>query len=126
MRVNTTHHQGSSLFGFSAGKSKAATSQYYISGHIMVKPFVLADTGNLDMEDDMRKDDFYYHFSKFYQHRPFLSKPIFISAKRTALHAGLIQILAYLQKFVFYSQTYFVTLKRKERRGTGVRTHTKA
>jgi hypothetical protein len=45
----------------------------------MVKPFVLAETGNLDVEDDMRKDDFYYHFSKFYQHRPFLGKISFLS-----------------------------------------------
>jgi hypothetical protein len=65
----------SSIRGFSAGKAKEAILQYYfISGHIMVKPFVLADTGNLDVEDDMRKGDFQYHFSKFYQHRPFLSK----------------------------------------------------
>ncbi len=70
----------------------------------MVKPFVLAETGNLDVEDDMRKGDFYYHFSKFYQHRPFLSKFSFIFPKRTALHAGLIQILAYLQKFVFLTK----------------------
>jgi hypothetical protein len=89
----------------------------------MVKPFVLAETGNLDVEDDMRKDDFHYILSKFYQHRP--SKLSFISAKRTALHAGLIQILAYLQKFVICSQTYFITLKRKGGRGTGVRAHTK-
>jgi len=42
----------------------------------MVKPFVLEDKGNPDLEDDMRKDDFHYHrwIFIFYDNNSFIGE----------------------------------------------------